>query len=78
MTKETSPTRGIYARSDTTIPSIGYVSLQLGNINQVVHSNIVRDPTEINLYAAIMALQSVEDQDVPSQSSRLIPEYVNL
>ena len=50
----------------------------MGNINQMVHSNIVQDPTEINLDAEILALQSVLDQDVSSKSSRLIPECVNL
>ena len=42
------------------------------------HSNSVQNPTEINLDAAILASPIGEEHDIPSQSSRLIPEYVNL
>ena len=44
----------------------------------MVHSNSEQNPTEVNLYEATLDSPSVEYHDVPSHSSRLIPEYANL
>ena len=44
----------------------------------MIHSNSVQNSTVINLDAAIMASPSGEENNVPSHSSLLIPEYVNL
>ena len=58
---------------DTPIPFAIDVSLQLGLNHKVIQSNSVQNPTEINLDASMMASPSVEEHNMPSQSSRLIP-----
>ena len=42
------------------------------------HYNSVQNPTKFNIYAETLDSPSGEDQDMPSQSSRLIPEYANI
>ena len=44
----------------------------------MIHSNSVKNPTDINLDSATLDSPSGEDREVPSHSSRLIPEYPNL
>ena len=44
----------------------------------MIYSNSDQNPIEINLYAAALDWPSGEERDVPSRSSRLIPEYTNL
>ena len=67
-----------YAMSDNKRPSTGEGALQQGKSHQVIHSNSVKNPTEINLYTETLAPTSGKEHDVPSQPSCLIPEYVNL
>ena len=44
----------------------------------MIHHNSDKKHTKVNLDAATLASPSGEEHDVPSQSSCLIPEYVNL
>ena len=78
MKAEHESTRVTEARSDTPSLYNGEGDLQLGQIHQVIHSNSLQNPTDINPDAEMLASPSGEDNGVPSQSSRLIPEYANL
>ena len=42
------------------------------------HSNSAQNSTEVNLDAATLDSYSGEEQNMPSRSSSLIPEYENL
>ena len=42
------------------------------------HHNGEQNPTEVKLDSATMASPSGEDNNVPSKSSSLIPEYANI
>ena len=78
MIEEPASMQVTYARSDSPRPSTVEGTLKLGQSHQVGHSNNVKTPIDINLDAATLASTSGEDHNFPSQSSRLIPEYVNL
>ena len=78
MTKEPAPAQGIYTRPDTLRPSNGEGSHHLEQSHHMSHSNSAQNPTEVNLDSSTLDLPSGEDHNVPYQSSRLIPEYVNL
>ena len=54
------------------------MTLQKGNSNQARYFNSDKDPTEVKLYAETLCSTIMEEHDVTSQSSHLIPEYVNL
>ena len=83
-TGDPSPEWVTEAISDTPSPFIiedtfkREVTLQGGQSHQVIHYNGEKTPTEINLYSAILASPSGEENVVPSQYYRLIPEYANL
>ena len=62
----------------TTSPSYDEGAHHLGHIHRARHSIIVKNNTEIKLDAATMDSSGGEYYNVPSQSSRLIPEYANL
>ena len=70
--------QGIEAISDTPRPSTGEKYNHLGRIHQARHSNNVKNPTAVNLYALIISPTSREYHDVTSKSCRLTPEYSNL
>ena len=55
--------------SEYLIPSTVKLTHQKGNINQVIHFNSLKYPTEINLDASIVASQIVEEKDMPSITS---------
>ena len=78
MREEPASMRVKEARSDTTSPSNGEVNLQLGQRHQMSLSNGEKNTTEINLDASIMASPCGEENNVPSQYYRIIPEYKNL
>ena len=54
MTEEPVSMWAIYSISDNPSPSSGGGDLQLGYIHQVGHSNSVKTPTDIKLYAATL------------------------
>ena len=78
MKEDTASAQVIEAISDTPSPSAVDVAHRLGWSHQVRHSNSAQNPTGVNLDASTLASPSVEEHNVPSQSSRLIPEYANL
>ena len=78
MTEDHALAQGTEARSDTPSLSTVYLSLKIGQIHQVSDSNSVQNPTAISLDAENMASPIGEEHNVPSQSSHLILEYVNL
>ena len=78
MTEEPDSAQGMEAISDTTSPSTGEGVHHLEWSYQVIHSNSAQNTPEVNLDAATLASPGGEDHNVPSQSSRLIPEYENL
>ena len=73
MIEEPVSVKGTEASSDITIPSTGEVSLQLGQSHQVIHSNSVQTTTEIKTDMENLSSIRVEEHNVPSQSSCLIP-----
>ena len=75
--EEPAPVQVIEVRSDTTSPSTGEGSHQIGWRYQVIHSNSAHNTTEVNLYASTMASPSGEEHYTTSQSSCLIPEHAN-
>ena len=58
MTEEPTSTWGTEASTNTTIPYTGEGELEVGNRNQVSHSNIAQNPTNINLDAANLSNQA--------------------
>ena len=78
ITEDPAPVQVIEAISETPSPSTGEGSHHLGWIHQVIQYNSVKNPTEVNLDAEMLASPSGEEHNVSSQSSRLIQEYVNL
>ena len=78
MTEDPVSEQGIEASSDTPSPYTVEVFLTLGKIHQAMHSISAQNPTDINLYVKNLASQSGAEHNLPSQSSRLIPEYSSL
>ena len=66
MTEEPAPMWVTESRSNTQIPSTVEVDLKLEQIHQVIHSNSAQNPTDINLYASMLASQSIEEHDLNS------------
>ena len=73
MTEEPASLQGSSAISETPSPFYGEGTLQLGHSQQVIHFKSAQSPTEVNLDAATMDSPSVEDHEMPSRSSHLIP-----
>ena len=73
ITEEPASTRVTASISDTPSSYTLEGSLQLCQSHQVRHSNIVQNPTNINLDEATLDSTSVEEHAVPSQFSRIIP-----
>ena len=77
ITEDPVSEQGIEASSDTLIHSTGEGSHHIGRSHQIIYSNSVQNPTDVNLDAKTMASPSGEEHDLPSPSSRLIPAYAN-
>ena len=78
MTEDPDSVQGIESSTDNPSPSTGEVSHHLGWNHHVSHSNSAEILTEFNVYAATLDSPGVEEHDMTSRSSRLIPDYVNL
>ena len=78
ITEEPVSVHQIEAISDTLIPSTVQVDHHLRWSHEERQSSSVQNHTEINLDAVMMDSPSGENHGVPSQSSLLILEYVNL
>ena len=77
MIEKPSSYQVIETSSDTPRPSTVEGAYHLERSHQVSQSNSAKNPTKVDLDAALLASTGVEEHNVPSQSSRLIPEYVN-
>ena len=66
MTEEPASSQVTEAISETPISSVGEGTLNIGQTNPVGHFNIVKDPTDVNLYITILSFPITENHDVPS------------
>ena len=78
MTEDHASAQVIEVISYTPSTSTGERAHHLGKIQQMSHLNSAQNTTGVHLDAEMLASPSGGDQDVPSHSSRLIPEYANL